>query len=425
MKKNLPVNLLPGYKLLCEGLRKVVFTLVFILFTWVSVYAQQRKITGKVTAEDATPLPGVSLAVKGGTAGTKTDANGMFSLDVPANATIEASAVGYTKQEIAVGDKTSIDIRMQVNTSEMDQVVVVGFGTQRKVNLTGSVSTVSAKALADRPVQNAVQALQGLVTGLNISQNNGSLESTPSINIRGTAGGLGTSSSSPLILIDGMEGSLSAINPQDIESISVLKDAAAAAVYGSRAAYGVMLVTTKRGKAGKTQFNYNNNFRSTRPVFLPKQMDSYTFALFFNDASINAGSAPFFNAEHLQRIKDYQSGKITASIIRDPNNPNRWADGYGYGNANVDWFRAMYKEQAFSQEHNVSVTGGNERTSYYLSGNYMPQSGFMKFNTDFYDRYGITAKINSKLTDQVSINYSARFIHENYQRPANLTNGFY
>ena len=408
-----------------DYLLRSLTTLLFVIVGFTQVSAQQRRVTGTVTNENAAPLVGVTVLVKGATNGTQTDANGSFALDAPANATLQASFVGYGTQEIPIGSRNSIDIRMKAATNELEQVIVVGFGTQKKVNLTGAVSTVNAKALADRPVQNAVQALQGLVTGLNISQNNGSLESTPSINIRGTAGGLGNSSASPLILIDGMEGSLSAINPQDIETISVLKDAAAAAVYGSRAAYGVILVTTKRGKAGKAQFNYNNNFRSSRPVFLPKQMDSYTFALFFNDASTNAGSSPFFTAEHLQRIKDYQSGKITASIIKDPNNPNRWADGYGYGNANVDWFRAMYKEQAFSQEHNVSVTGGNERSTYYISGNYMPQSGFMKFNTDKYDRYGVTAKINTKVTDQVSINYSARYIHEGYQRPAQLGNGFY
>lgn len=405
------------------------FYLTFIFFLvvigFLPAIAQQRTIQGTIIDESNSPIAGASVTVKGSTGGTATNEKGSFTLQVLNNATLIVSVIGYEKQEIASGSKSDFRIQLKSAGGELEKVVVVGFGTQKKVNLTGAVSTVNAKALADRPVQNAAQALQGLVTGLNISQNNGSLETTPSINIRGTASGLGNSSSNPLILVDGMEGSLNAINPQDIESVSVLKDAAASAVYGSRAAYGVILVTTKKGKAGKTQFNYNNNFRSTKPVLLPRQMDSYTFALFFNDASINAGSSPFFGAEQLQRIKDYQSGKITASIVKDPNNPTRWADGYGYGNANVDWYRAMYKEQAFSQEHNLSLSGGNEKTTFYLSGNYMPQGGFMKFNTDTYDRYGITAKVNSKISDQVSINYSTRYIHEGYQRPSQLTNGFY
>lgn len=424
MKKRLLFTHPGTCRLLCKAALQTVLACALVLLCCLQAGAQQRRITGTVTNENAAPLSGVSVLVKGANNGTSTDASGNFVLTVPDNATLEATIVGYQKLEIPVKGKSTLSIRMKSSTSELDQVVVVGFGTQKKVNLTGAVSTVNAKALADRPVQNATQALQGLVTGLNISQNNGSLESTPSINIRGT-GTIGTSSSSPLILIDNMEGSLNAINPQDIESISVLKDAAASAIYGSRAAFGVILVTTKRGKAGKVQLNYNNNFRSSRPVLLPRQMDSYTFALFFNDASVNGGSAPFFGADQLQRIRDYQSGKIKNSIIPDPNNSTRWADGYGYGNANVDWYRTMYRDQAFSQEHNFSITGGNDRTTFYLSGNYMPQNGMMVFNHDTYDRYGATAKINSKLTDQISINYSNRYIHEGYQRPAALTNGFY
>jgi TonB-linked SusC/RagA family outer membrane protein len=406
-----------------HALGSSAFFLFLLLFSSFAVQAQ-RRVTGTVTNDSLAPLAGVSVVVKGSSTGTSTDADGKFSISVPANATLQASFVGYASMESSVGNKTTVDFRLKSATNEMDQVIVVGFGTQKKVNLTGAVSTVNAKALADRPVQNASQALQGLVTGLNISQNNGSLESTPGINIRGT-GTIGTSSSSPLVLIDGMEGSINALNPQDIETVSVLKDAAAASIYGSRAAFGVILVTTKRGKAGKATFNYNNNLRSTRPTLLPKQMDSYTFALFFNDASVNGGSAPFFDAAALQRIQDYQSGKLTTPIPKDPNNPNRWADGYAYGNANTDWYRAMYKKQAFQQEHNFSLTAGNERTSFYLSGDYMNQEGMMVFNPDNYNRIAVTAKINSKLTDQLSVNYTNRFIHEGYHRPSALTNGFY
>lgn len=400
------------------------YTLLLALLISFSTQAQQQKITGTITNESAAPLAGVSVVVKGTSTGTSTDSNGVFTLSAAPNAILEVSMQGYLKQEINIGTRTTIDIKMAPSLTDLETVVVVGFGTQKKVNLTGAVSSIGAKALADRPVRTAVQALQGLVTGLNISQNNGSLESNPSINIRGT-GTIGTSSSSPLVLVDGMEGSLNAINPQDIDNISVLKDASAAAIYGSRAAFGVILVTTKRGKSGKMQINYNNNFRSTAPVLMPKQMDSYTFATFFNDASINGGSAAFFGAEQMQRIKDYQDGKITNSIIPDPNNASRWADGYGYGNANTDWYDAMYKKQAFSQEHNLSLQGGNDKTTFYLSGNLQRTGGMMKFNTDYYDRYGITAKINNKVTDFMNINYSTRFIHEGYQRPSNLTDGFY
>ena len=383
----------------------------------------QQPITGIVKAGEV-PVPDVSVLIKGSDLGVKTNSDGVFSIKAKLNTTLVFSHVSYAHKEVVVTDFSKIVVQLQPLNVNLDEVVVVGFGTQKKVNLTGAVSTVNAKAIADRPVQNATQALQGLVTGLNISQNNGSLETTASINIRGT-GTIGNSSSSPLILVDGMEGDINVINPQDIESISVLKDAAASAVYGSRAAFGVILVTTKKGKAGKIQLNYNDNFRSSRPVLLPKQMDSYTFATYFNDASINGGSSAFFGTDQMQRIKDYQSGKITTSIIADPNNRNHWADGYGYGNANVDWYKAMYKDKAFSQEHNVSVTGGNDKTTYYISGDYMGQDGMMRFNPDSYDRYGITVKINTKISDNLSLNYSNRYLHNGYQRPSYLTNSFY
>jgi TonB-linked SusC/RagA family outer membrane protein len=402
-------------------------TFLLILLGSVSAMAQTAKVEGMVKDAQG-PLAGVSVSVKGTTTGTATDIKGAFLLSVPDNAVLTFTLVGYETQELdvraykpATSGTYRIDLTLESQINNLTDVVVVGFGRQKKVNLTGSVGVVSAKDLADRPVQNVAQALQGLVPGLNISQNNGSLESTPSINIRGT-GTIGTSSSSPLILVDGMEGSLNALNPQDVESISVLKDASAASIYGSRAAFGVILVTTKKGKAGKTQVNYNNNFKQNQPIILPHMMDSYTFALYFNDASLNGGSGAHFSPEHLQRIKDYQDGKITASIIP---NGQFWADGYDRGNANVDWYNAIYKDHAFSQEHNLSLTGGGEKTSYYVSGNYLDQGGLMRFNTDGYKRYGVTAKINNKISDYVELNYSTRFLREELHRPSAMSDGLY
>lgn len=408
---------------------KECFLLLLTIFCYQMVWGQQFAVRG-IVKDVSGPMPGVSVKVIGSSTGAITDANGAFRVRAAKNAKISFTFVGYRTQIVDLQTRTIsgtgdyiLNVTLLPEENSLEEVVVVGFGTQKKVNLTGAVGTVDSKALADRPVQNATQALQGLVTGLNISQNNGSLESTASINIRGT-GTIGTSSSSPLILIDGMEGSINTINPQDIENISVLKDAAASAVYGSRAAFGVILVTTKKGKSGKLQVNYNDNFRQTAPVLLPKMMDSYTFALYFNDAGINGGSAPHFNAERLQRIKDYQDGKITTTII--PNTATgKWADGYDDGNANVDWYKAMYRDHDFSQEHNVSLTGGSDKTKVYLSGNYLDQNGMMKFNRDFYNRYSVTAKINTEIAPQLSLNFSTRFLREDYQRPADLTDAFY
>lgn len=383
---------------------------------------QFKKINGVVT-DNFGSITGASVVIKGTSNGTITDMEGNFSLENIKNGDIIiVSFIGYTTKEIAYTGQASLQIKLDEDTQKMDEVVVVGFGTQKKVNLTGSVGTVDSKSLDSRPVVNATQALQGLVPGLQISQNSGSLESTPSINVRGTATIGSGSTGSPLILIDGMEADINTVNPQDIENISVLKDAAASSIYGSRAPFGVILITTKSGKTGKAVVNYNNNFRISSPINMPEMMDSYTFATYFNDAYANANWGVFFTPEHLQRIKDYQTGKITASI---PKNGQYWADGYGSGNDNVDWYKALYKSTTSSQEHNASINGGTEGLNYYVSFNYLDQDGLMRFGDEGYKRFTSTAKINAKITDWAKFNYSMRFTRTDYERPATLTDGLY
>ncbi len=403
----------------------------FLLLGLQQAYAQSIIIRGQVT-ENSKPLAGVTIKSIGSTIQTQTDKQGKYILSATTVTALEFTFIGYAKQrfefnQLKETSKGNYELNVQLNISDgdvLDEVVVVGFGSQKKTNLTGSVAVVDAKQLENRPVRNAIQALQGLAPGLNISQNSGTMETNPSINIRGT-GTIGTSSSAPLILIDGSEGSLAALNPQDIESVSVLKDAGAASIYGSRAAFGVILVTTKSGKAGRTSVNYNNSFRMNAPTLMPKMMDSYTFAQYFNQAEVNAGGSPHFSAEHLQRILDYQNGTLKNSTIVDPNNKLYWAEGYAYGNDNNDWFDVMYRDQAFAHEHNLSLNGGTEKTTYYLSGNLMKQQGLMAFNTDHYDRYSVAAKINSKVSEIFQVNYNARLVREDYDRPAALTSSFY
>lgn len=416
-----------------KSLRTKALTILYMCFCLMlvsvtvraAVTQDEKKISGLVTDESGEPVIGANIVVKGTTIGTMSGIDGDFTLTVPSNAILSISYIGYLSQEIPVKNQTSFKIVLVEDTQNLEEVVVVGFGTQKKVNLTGAVSTVNSEALESRPVMTATQALQGLVPGLQISSAGGSLETKASINIRGT-GTIGDGSSgSPLVLIDGMEGDINSINPQDIENISVLKDAAASSIYGSRAPFGVILITTKSGKSGKPVVNYNNSFRWNDPVKTPNMMDSYTFATYFNDACINAGWGPHFSTEHLQRIKDYQQGKITESIIPNPSNPQYWADGYAAGNDNVDWYDALYRDWAFSQEHNFSINGGNEKVSYYLSFNYLDQNGLMVFNQDTYDRYTGTGKVNVTLTDWAKVSYSSRFTREDYGRPSSLTDGLY
>ena len=264
----------------------------------VSVVQQGTTCKGVVKDAAGETIIGASVVAKGTTNGTITGINGDFSLNnVKTGDIIVVSFVGYQTQEIKFTGQ-SLNIILKDNTQTLDEVVVVAFGTQKKVNVTGSVSTVGAKEISARPVNSTIEALQGMVPGMNISTGDGggSLGSDKKFNIRGV-GTIGAGSKvEPLVLIDGMEGDMNAINPQDIENISVLKDAAASSIYGSRAPGGVILITTKKGKSGKTVVNYNNNFRFVSPLNMPEMADSYNFALAVNDQLTNGGQTPMYSA---------------------------------------------------------------------------------------------------------------------------------
>jgi TonB-linked SusC/RagA family outer membrane protein len=389
------------------------------------------EVSGKITDESGEPLPGVTVVLKGNSSqGTVTDVDGAYRLNLPdgqEDGILVFSFIGYITQEVSINGRTVVDISMKEEITTLQEVVVVGYGTQKKVNLTGAVSTVDSKSLESRPVSNVSQALQGIAPGLNITQSGnlgGSLENRPSINVRGI-GTIGQgSSAAPLILIDGMESDINAISPNDIHSISVLKDAAASSIYGSRAPFGVILITTKQGEAGKTVVNVSSNFRSSSPVLLPDMMDSFSFATYMNDGRANTGQGAFFTDERIQRIKDFIDGKITTTIIPRPGQPNLWADGYFEGNDNVDWYDAVYRSAAPSQEHSLSVSGGNQNIRYYIAGNFLDQTGLMKFGGDSFRRYNTTAKITGKLSEKISLIYTARFSREELERPSYMNQTF-
>lgn len=402
---------------------------------------QQRtvKVIGKVLDANGEPVIGASITVKkNASLGTITDIDGNFTLSVPAHSQLLVSYIGYAQQEVAATPGKMLTITLKENTQVLNEVVIVGFGTQKKVNLTGAVSTVSANELKERPVINAVQALQGMVPGLRISQNNGSLEDRPTMNIRGTTTiGEGTSGD-PLVLIDGMEGDLTSINPQDIANISVLKDAAASSIYGSRAPFGVILITTKSGSTeGKMEINYNNSMRWATPMNLQHLMNSVDFASWYNDTHTNGGGSVFFAKEHMNRIvayhnaNPYEKGKritddgtiLTNLPINDDG--KSWADKYDLGNDDVDWMGETYKKWTFAQEHNLSLNGGSKKLNYYASINYMNQDGLMKVGEEKLDRFAATAKVNSQVTDWLKFNYTMRFTREDFIRPSQLVSDFY
>ena len=398
--------------------------------------AQQSEITVKGTVLDdaGEPVIGATIMEKGTRNGTVTDIDGNYVIKVKRNAQLAISYLGYATQVVPAGTSKVV---LKANDTKLNEVVVVGFGTQKKVNLTGAVTAVSGEELDSRPVSNATQALQGMVAGLQITQAAGSLDDTPSLNVRGTTTIGQGSSGSPLVLIDGMEGDINTINPQDIASVSVLKDAAASSIYGSRAPFGVILITTKTGgKRDKVSVNYNNNFRFSTPIRMKHSMNSVDFACMQNDANTNIGGGQLFTPDRVQRMKDWIEGEYVNAGTRKDKNGNLiysldadangyWLSGFTDGYASTDFYDAIYKKHTFSQEHNVSATGGDEKLNYYASFGYLGQDGLIKVADEGSNRYTATAKISSQWTNWMKFNYSLRFVRKDYHRPQSLGSGVY
>ena len=270
----------------------------------VRITQQSGTCSGTVIDMAGEPVIGATVIVKGTTNGVVTDLDGNFSLDnVKQGDILQISFVGYKTQEVAWKGK-SLSITLQDDTQALDEVVVVGYGVQKKVNLTGAVASVKGDALERRPVADATQSLQGLVPGLLVSNSEaGRPGASGSLSLRGQGNLSG--SSSPYVLVDGVEMSLSDVNPSDIENISVLKDAASAAIYGARAAYGVILVTTKKGQEGKMRVNYQGTVGWSAPTVLPDMVNSYEFAKYWNDGVRNAGSTRLYSDEKLAMYKQF------------------------------------------------------------------------------------------------------------------------
>lgn len=394
--------------------------------------AQQQKINvqGVVTDQTGEPLIGVTVKLANSNTGAITDLNGKFIIDVPKGVTLDFSFIGYKTVSVKV-EGGVINVKMREDMEMLDEVVIVGYGSQKKVNVTGSVSMVDSKVLDSRPVQNVAQALQGQIPGLNMSVGNsgGTLDSSLNINIRG-AGTIGSGSSgNPLILVDGIESDMNTVNPNDIANVSVLKDAASSSIYGARAAFGVILITTKNGQSGKTRVSYSGNARFSDAIQKPAMTSSLDFATYMNTASTNNGGRPIFTEDIMGKIKNYMDGKYT-----DPTKPEYYgteagSDGnwqrYGGSFANTNWFDEFYDSWVPSQEHNLSISGGNEKLTYLLSGSFLDQKGLLRHGSDSFNRYTLNAKISAKLTDWATLNYTSKWTRESYQRPTYMTGLFF
>lgn len=385
----------------------------------------EREINGRVTEEsNGEGIPGVTVIVKGTTTGTVTDIDGYFSLTVADDnpGTLVFSFIGYDAQEVEIGNQSTINITLAESMTGLDEVVVVGYGTKKKSNLTGAVDDLNfSKEIGERPVANITNMLQGTLPNLNVSPTNAGGEpgAANNLNIRGT-GTLTGNGGSPFILLDGLPitvNQMNAINPNDVESISVLKDAASAAIYGARGAYGVILITTKKGVADQgVKVDYSGNLAFATPTIIPSVTNSLDFANSYNLAATNAGRQPLFTDQTLQDIRDYQAGLKSSDT--EPNiNGNAWRywmDGY----ANYDWYEIMFRDNAPRQQHRLSVSGGAGKNTYFISGNFFEQQGNLRYGNDTYDRLNFTVNMKNQATEWLSFDISAKYARENQVLPS-------
>lgn len=386
------------------------------------------RISGIVVDRYNVPVVGAGILERGFLAnGSSTDPDGRFTLDVPEGAVILVSSIGYLDKEIVAGKQSDLRIVLEEDVKLLDEVVVIGYGTQRKLNLTGSVASVSGDVLNDRPIGNVAQGLQGMIPNLNIVIRSGQPSAKAGINIRGNTS---LNGGSALVLIDGVEGDISMLNPQDVESVSVLKDAASASIYGARAAFGVMLVTTRQGRKNQSvQVNYNNNMSWSSPARLPKMPSSDVWVrawndaydsespgdYYFNDRFIAAVDAhiadPAHNPAVLVDTEEIQSPNYT------PSNP-----GWAYV-GNTDWIHEFYRNAAFMQQHNISLSGGTAKSRYYLSCALKDQNGIFRYGNDTYKRYNVAFAFDTDLAEWLEVGFSTKYNYTADNEPYKVGGG--
>ncbi|MBT3750341.1 MAG: TonB-dependent receptor [Bacteroidetes bacterium] len=405
-----------------------VFLIIFLaLFSVQATYSQVRDISGTVTEDETTLyLPGVSVSVKGTTLGTITDAEGKYTLaGVSNNAIMVFRYVGMLSQEISSGTQTTINVVMAPDLLGLEQVVVVGYGTKKKVNLTGSVSVADKELMESRPVGNVQQAVQGIVPNLVISPTaaGGEPGADMAMSIRGLSSFEG--GSSPYVLVDGIPMSINDIDPDDIESISVLKDAASTSIYGARAAYGVILITTKRGQKG-SRISYTMNTGWSSPTVWPQIIEgNMDWAHALNDARINGGGSPLYTDNALVRLAMNLANPGSAV----PMLPS--ADGLGWDILNTgtkavanDGLTDLIVDRwAPRTKHNISASGGNDVVNYYVSAGYYDEQGMIKWGDEEFDRYNLDAKINAKVTSWMKFDFLAKYNRGHEDFPWNQNYG--
>lgn len=392
---------------------------------------EQGSISGKVVDEKGEPLPYANVVIKELNKSTQTSVDGAFTISVPdGNYTVIISYISYTsvtinKVSVKAGEKTPLNVTLKGETGSLNEVLVVGYGTQKRENATGAVDQVTAKSIENRPITNLTQGLQGLIPNLNLKMMDGKPTQSPSYNIRGTTS-IGQGGNA-LILIDGFEGDPSLLNPNDVESVTVLKDAASAAIYGARGVFGVVLITTKKADKGRTSVTYSTNYALKSPLQVPDFVtDGYTWAKMFAEAFINGDGAFPQNANKTQKFSQAyldefkrraESGQPYNTVEINP------ATGEYVYYGSTDYYAELYKKNTGAFENNLSVSGGSDKVSFLLSGRFLEQDGLFKYNSDDYDMKNIRARGTVQVFPWLSIDNNADYSIMNYHNPINVGEG--
>ena len=403
-------------------IKPIAVSLLLAFGGLISLYAQSRSVSGKVLDEQQVPIIGAAVIMAGeGSVGSVTDIDGNFALTVPSgDVTLNVTCLGYESKAVSVSNTQSmVTIILKEDSMMIDETVVVGYGTQKKVNLTGAITTVASKELENRTSHSLTNMLQGSVPGLNITTSSGTPGASGSINIRGVTS---INDAEPIVVIDGAIGDLDRVNPNDVQSISVIKDAAAAAVYGARAAYGVILITTKSGsdKDGKAIVKYSGKFGWEEPTTSTDYETRGYWSVYTVDKFWQADAGKKYTT-----YTDYDMGQLLARVNDKTEHPDRpWVvEDVRNGKrqwvyyANTDWYHELYKDQHPVQKHSVSISGGGKAVRYFLSASYDKKVGVIKQNPDVYQKYNLRSKLDFDINKWFKMSNNTSYFASSYSFP--------
>ena len=363
---------------------------------------QSSTIRGKVIDTNGDPVIGANIVEKGTTNGTTTDVEGNFSINAKSGSTLVITFIGYVREEVKANAGRRMEIILQEDSETLEEVVVVGYGTMKKADLTGSVATVGSEVIEDRPLTNLGAGLQGVIANLNITSSSGAPGTGSSFNIRGTTN---LSGGGPLVLVDGIEMDPNLINPQDVKDVTVLKDAASASIYGARAAFGVILITTKTGFVSqKPVVSLSANYSINVPTVHANYMNSMEYTQWMNDANTTSNGSNYFDDITMEHVRNYYNDPVNNLPVF--HHPDDAASKYRYC-GNTDWYEALNKKSYPMQQYNISVQGGSETAKYMTSAGMFQQDGISKWTDEDYKRFNVLQHVNYKVNNWLQVGLRA------------------